>query len=182
MKRNGDWIQVYSGKQFWPCDPTPEEIDIGDIAHALSLTCRFTGHCESFYSVAQHCVLCSRIVPKEDSKWGLLHDASEAYIADVSRPVKPFLENYQALEFKLMYAVSKRFGLPWPIPQSIHDADNVLVCTEARDLLRPAPASWGEWSEGIELLPITVMPLQPRAAEQQFLARFWELFPERITL
>ena len=79
-ERRGDWIQTYLGIQFWPLDPRPEEVMLFDIAHSLSNMCRFTGHCREFYSVAQHSVIVSQNVPREDAAWGLLHDASEAYM------------------------------------------------------------------------------------------------------
>ncbi len=82
--RRGDWIQVRSGRKFHPLDPRPEDVDINDIAHALSNLCRFTGHCTDFYSVAQHSVIASQIVPPASALAALLHDASEAYMGDIS--------------------------------------------------------------------------------------------------
>src|SRR5665213_153577 len=88
MDRIGNWMQTYTGKQYWPCDPRPEEVFIIDIAHALSQMCRYSGHCIHFYSVAEHSVLLSRYASTlETKKWSLLHDASEAYITDIIRPV-----------------------------------------------------------------------------------------------
>ena len=173
--RNGDWMSTFTGRAFWPCDPRPEEICIEDIAHHLSLICRFTGACREFYSVGQHSVLLSRIVPEKDAKWGLLHDASEAYLTDVARPVKPHLSNYQEIEDRLMRAVAKQFRLPWPMPESIHRADDIMVCTERRDLLNPEP-DWGEWCQGIPLLEDPIHPHCPEDAEFEFLSRYEELF------
>lgn len=175
--RLGDWITTYSGRTFYPCDPIADEIHIEDIAHALSMTCRFTGHCREFYSVSQHSFMASYIVPPEDAKWGLLHDASEAFLADVSRPVKPYLENYIDLERQLMRVIAKRFDLPWPMPPSIKHADDVLVCTERRDLLNPGP-DWGDWTKDVPLLDDKIIPLCPFAAKMAFLSRFKELFGE----
>jgi len=84
--RIGDWIQTYTGKRFWPLDPRPEDVDILDIAHSLSLLCRFTGHTSSFYSVSQHSILVAQEVPKRLRLWALFHDAAEAYIGDIARP------------------------------------------------------------------------------------------------
>src|SRR5258706_13895138 len=89
----GGWIETYSGKQFHILDPQLDEIELYDIAHALSMQCRYTGHCESFYSVAEHCVIVSMLVPKEMAIAGLFHDASEAYLTDEVSPVKPHLIN-----------------------------------------------------------------------------------------
>src|SRR5262245_47792896 len=96
--RLGDWMQTVGGTQFWPLDPRPHEFDINHIAHALGNMCRFNGHCRRFYSVAEHCVLVSRACSAANALWGLLHDMSEAYIADVIRPVKPHLSNYKSIE------------------------------------------------------------------------------------
>lgn len=174
--RNDNWIHIFSGRKFYPCDPRPEEIDIIDIAHALSMLCRFTGHTKNFYSVAQHSAICSCIVPRKDARWGLLHDAPEAYLADIARPIKPLLTNYKQLETQLLRAVAERFDLPWPMPESIHEADDVLVCTERRDLLRPGH-DWGEWTRSINMLPDAICPIGPAEAEEMFIARYLELFP-----
>src|SRR5690242_11754504 len=86
--RRGDWMQTYTGRRFWPLDPRVDDIDIGDIAHHLSLVCRFAGACREFYSVAQHCVGVSYVCDPKDALWGLLHDAAEAYVGDMVRPLK----------------------------------------------------------------------------------------------
>lgn len=83
-----DWIQTFSGKKFFPLEPEKNEYDIHDIAHALSLKCRFGGHCQRFYSVAEHCVRVADIVAPESKLWALLHDAAEAYLPDVCQPIK----------------------------------------------------------------------------------------------
>ncbi|MBF0612521.1 MAG: hypothetical protein HQL55_15470, partial [Magnetococcales bacterium] len=78
-----NWIQTFTGRQFWPLAPVLEHIHVQDIAHALSLLCRFNGHCQKFYSVAEHSLHVATILPPELAGWGLLHDASEAYLADL---------------------------------------------------------------------------------------------------
>ena len=111
-ERVGDWIQTYTGKQFWPIDPRACEITIEDIAHALSLQCRFSGHCREFYSVAQHSCLVSSYCIDEDAGWGLLHDAAEAYLVDLPRPIKRFSSlgvEYRKAEERVMAAVNEAF-------------------------------------------------------------------------
>ena len=150
MSRRGDFIYTFSGVKFYPLDPRPEEIVAEDIAHALANICRFTGHCSRFYSVAQHSVLCSDLVPHEYKLWAPLHDASEAYLCDVPRPLKKlegFAEFYKAAEGDLMYAVAERFQLQWPIPQIIHNADVQMLVTEQRDLM---PQSGDPWWPDVE--------------------------------
>jgi uncharacterized protein len=171
-KRAGDWIQTHSGICFWPLDPRPEEIDIGDIAHALSLQCRFGGHCDLFYSVAQHSVYVSREVPEEYALWGLLHDAAEAYLVDLPRPLKRFCEMgrlYIEIEDRLMLAVCERFELPPVQPKAVKVADTVMLMTEKRDLMSAIGKPWEDVAE-----PVTwrIEPWTPQEAERAFLERF----------
>lgn len=170
-----DWIQTFTGKQFWPLEPRIEDIDINDIAHALSNLCRYGGHVEQFYSVAQHCVLVSRVVPQEHALRGLLHDASEAYLIDVPRPIKRSegMEVYRAAEKRLEAAIYTRFGLSPEDPECIKTADNQLLRTEQRDLMKPAPAEWKDYRVGA--LPETIIPWTPLASRRAFLTRFNEL-------
>jgi hypothetical protein len=168
-ERKGDWIQTFRGLQFWPLDPRPEEILIEDIAHSLSNQCRYAGHTSKFYSVAQHSVMVARIVPRQHFAWGLLHDAAEAYLVDLPRPLKRFspLGNvYRPIEARLMMCVCERFGLPYAEPPEVKDADNVLLMTEKRDLMPHSPAKWVETSEP---LPNIIMPWKPERAECEFL-------------
>lgn len=170
--RKGNWMQTYSGGQFWPLDPHPEDINIADIAHALARLCRFAGHCTSFYSVAQHSVLVSYITGPENALWGLLHDASEAYVVDVPRPLKLLLPNYTAIEDGVQRAIAEAFGLPWPLPAEVKRADNQILADEAAQLMAPPPEDW--------FLPdppsgTAINPLPPEAAETLFLDRFREL-------
>lgn len=169
--RLGDWIQLYSGKRFWPLDPRAEDIEIEDIAHALSNICRFTGHVREFYSVAQHSVFVSFRVPEADALWGLLHDASEAYVCDIARPVKrqPELAAYRAAEKRIMDAVCERFGLSKIEPPGVKVADQRALYTEARDLL---PVISPEWHWYAEPYDIRVGGLSPRIAKSLFLSRF----------
>lgn len=171
------WIQTYTGKQFFPLEARSADIDIADIAHALSLQCRFNGHCRCFYSVAEHSVRVSRAVPASHARWGLLHDAGEAYLSDLPRPIKLELPAFSAFEGRLLEVVAERFGLPWPMPPEVLDADNRLLVTEARDLMGPPPASWG--MERIAPYVEPIEPWSPPTAEQRFLDRFGELFFKR---
>lgn len=168
-KRRGDWIQTFTGRQFWPLDPRPEDVDIEDIAHALSNVCRFTGHVREFYSVAQHAVLVSSLVPAEHALWGLLHDASEAYIADVASPLKVQEEMapYRAIERGIMDAVCARFGLAPREPDEVKHVDRRLLATEARDLM-PPHAVWANLGKPYRL-PL-IVPWPPGRAKVAFLS------------
>ena len=108
------YITTVTGIHFYPLNPNPKDIDIEDIAHALSLICRANGHFRHFYSVAQHCIACAeeaieRGYSPEVILGCLLHDASEAYLCDVTRPVKKHIPQYLQAEEKLQEVIWKRF-------------------------------------------------------------------------
>ncbi|MGM4906282.1 phosphohydrolase [Tardiphaga sp. 866_E4_N2_1] len=168
----GDWIQTATGKQFWPIDPRPHEVEIQDIAHALSMLCRFGGHCRRFYSVAEHSVLLSRVASPQNKLWALLHDASEAYLVDVPRPLKPFLVGYREAEDKIMRAVEVRFHLHLGMPDEVKRIDMAILTDERAQNMEPAPVPW---STDTSPLGVTLQFWSPEEAKAQFLATFAEL-------
>jgi uncharacterized protein len=176
------WIQTYSGKRFTPTNPDPKAIVIEDIAHSLSMQCRFSGHVKRFYSVAQHSVLVSYICNQEDALWGLLHDASEAYLVDVPSPLKRSGQfgAYIVFETQMQLAVCKRFNLPILEPASVKKADTLLLATEARDLMSPLRV---DWVPPCAPLPFVIEPLGPQEAKNLFMKRYYELtgVPEAYT-
>ena len=169
----GDWMQTYTGKQFYALDPRPEDIDPHDIAHALSMQCRFNGHVKQFYSVAEHCILLSEAVSEENALWALLHDATEAYVGDLVRPLKKNLPQYIAIEDKLMGVIAQRFGLSGEIPPEVHWADSRILLTERDALMNPSPHKWAV--DDLEPLPVQIPGWNPGTAEVLYLARLWEL-------
>ena len=162
--RKGDWIKTFSGLKMYPLDPRPEEISLTDIAHALSNICRYTGHCREFYSVAQHSVYVSVYASEANAMWGLMHDASEAYLCDIARPVKRFLSGYHEAEDNLMKCIAEKFGMSWPMPEEIKTLDNRFLMAEARDLGLDS----SEWCIQYEPMSTTIRPQAPAQAEQSF--------------
>lgn len=174
--RVGDWIHTYTGVQFWPLDPREDEIKIEDIAHALSLICRYGGHCKTFYSVAQHSVLVSKICHWRYALAGLLHDATEAYCGDVVRPLKPYLTNYQSIEARLSYVIGNKFGIHFGnYYKQIKKADDTLLCTEVRDIIPSQTVNW-KLTTIRKALPGKIVPLSAIKAEALFLERFHYLY------
>lgn len=151
--------------------------DIQDIAHALSHLCRFTGHTREFYSVAQHSVYVSRIVPPQHALAGLLHDAAEAYLGDVSSPLKALLPDYKKLERCFEAQIFEHFGLPAELPPEVKQADQTMLATEMRDLMPVTARDMAGLAElGIKAHPdLTVYPVFPDVAKATFLRRFEEL-------
>ncbi len=131
--RVGNWIATHSGKRVYLEDPQPQDYCIEDIAHALSNTCRFTGHTPHHYSVAQHSILVSRVVPDGFKLAALLHDASEAYLGDISRPLKNLLLMYKTIERAMQRQIYNKFGCSEILIDSsiIKEADNALLYCEA---------------------------------------------------
>lgn len=180
MSRKGGFIRMRHGGTFWPTDPRPEDVNIKDIAWALSMTCRFNGHVLEFYSVAEHSVRVCRLV---ESKWpqlalqALLHDAQESLgINDLPSPTKrsPELAGYRAVEERIRLAIAKRFGLPEKESPEIKWADLCLLATEGRDLLITADGM----TPGPEPLKAKIRPWSPERARREFMREFKRLYVE----
>jgi hypothetical protein len=159
--RKGDWIQTFTGRQFWPLDPRPEEISIIDIAAALAKECRYGGHCLRFYTVAEHSVLmyrdarsrddrpdseidpCARIARGRLLRAVLLHDSSEGLgLRDIPRPIKGDLTNYKEIENRLMLAVAARFDFDWPPNAFVKELDEQIGLAEESQNMAPKPVEW----------------------------------------
>jgi len=167
--RTGGWIQTSSGQPFWPLSPRPEDFSIFDIAHALSNLCRYGGHASQFYSVAEHSVLVSEIVPPEYALDALMHDATEAYCVDVPRPLKLQLANYAEIESGIWRALADRYALSPELPACVHEADNAVLLAEKEVLLGPSPRSWGIPGTPAK---VTIRGYPPEVARDMFLSRY----------
>ena len=172
------YFRTFTGRHVYPLDPKPDQISIFDVAHALSQICRFVGHTTALYSVAQHSVLVSQHVPPGDALWGLLHDASEAYLCDLPSPIKrdPEMGIYRIAEDRLMLAVCERYGLAPEMQCSVKLADRLLLATEFRDVTTMDDMDWVLAECGCKpLADYTIQPWTPSIAEKAFLDRFEEL-------
>lgn len=142
--RDGAWIQTYTGRQFWPLDPRPEDVDAEDIAHALSQLCRYTGHSKFVVSVAEHCCHVHDLAHPHLRPYALLHDAAEAYIADVSRPIKGRLyvdgtdrqRRIDTVESEVVAAIFEKFGLRQPTQLEVREVEILDLAVLAAERLQ----------------------------------------------
>ena len=165
------WIQTYSGHKVSLLDPQPNQITIEDIAHALSMVNRYNGHTSFPYSVATHSRHVSKLLSYDIqlSLDGLLHDASEAYVGDVSRPLKALMPQYVEIEQRFSAVIAAKFGLSWPEPERVKWADVQLLISEKEALLGPEPESWNLPPQEVRVL---ITKESPRESERLFLERF----------
>jgi len=168
------WIQTYTGLKFDVADPKIDAVSLVDIAHALSNICRFTGHCKEFYSVAQHSIIVSEQFPTDsiEAMWGLMHDGAEAYLQDVARPVKQYLQTYVEMEERVLAVIAERFELELPIPEEVLAVDDQVLMAEAEQLMR---GDITEWYTVATPADVKIELLTSVEAEKQFLFRFYEI-------
>lgn len=187
MRKDNQYIRTYTGVKFYPLHPEPDEINIEDIAHALSNNCRWGGHCRYFYPVAQHSVFVTRLL-SEHRLCGLLHDAAEAYLMDMPSPIKRQMPEYTAIEDNLMEVVARKFGFEWPKSASVTGADRVALYCE-RKVLFPKISPEGCLTqtaldfmslEDMENFCYRIKPVLPDNAETLFLEMFERLQREPI--
>lgn len=171
-----DWIQLPDGERFYPMKARGP-IRTRHIAGALSKIARYTGHSKYPMWVSQHSVNVARALPDNLKPWGLMHDASEAYMNDIARPVKRsfWLWGYRRAENRLLKRIAAEYNLVWPIPPAVHEADMRVLATEACWLFDKLDPEWAEWIG--EIKPFYgdqwyswLSPLSPKAAETEFLA------------
>ena len=178
------YIATYTGKQFYLLSPKLEDIDILDIAHGLAMQCRWTGQCKFHYSIAQHSYYCSFIGPDNEAFDRLMHDAAEAYIGDLNRPLKHYTEAgiaYRRQEEIVQHAIAERFGFSIIEPSSVKRADNLMLYTEKKQIMG---YTFEEPQEDIRQFEsgsdIIIESWTPSHAKQMFLNRFEELYIGRL--
>ncbi|VVB53225.1 Uncharacterised protein [uncultured archaeon] len=182
MKKT-NYIQTYSGILFYPLEPDPELILLPDIAHGLSNLCRYGGHCRKFYSVAQHCLMVCELL-KEHAPHvqlaGLLHDATEAYLIDLPKPLKLKMPDYVEAEHRLLQAISSRFRIMEQLLEGdlVKDADKASLVIESRYLMAPLHPGFalGAVDKANDSGVSFGECLSPEEAERRYLAKFDELW------
>lgn len=183
------WIQTYTGRRFDLDNPDPADVDRVDIAHALSLICRFGGHTETHYSVAQHSLVVAdflstptlgpHITPRLQL-YAVLHDAAEAYIGDVTRPLKALLPEYAGIERNIKRAIAAHFGLFGIDHYMVKRADSVALYWERRDLLGEPSEPWQEEHLSALVPDETLTPMTAQEAEAAWLRRLEQLLAEEF--
>ena len=173
-------MQTYTGRVFHPLNPQADLIDPVDIAHALSLLCRYGGHVNQHYSVSEHCVLMSHAVTPGNALWALLHDATEAYLGDMIRPLKLAMPAYREVEDRMMTVICARFGISHRCPDEVKNADSRILLDERAALMKPPPLPWGS-CEQLRPLGVTIERWSPVEAEKHYLTRLRDLLDEETT-
>jgi hypothetical protein len=180
-------IATYNGVEFFPLAPRYEDIYLQDIAHSLAMSCRYNGHSRYFYSVAQHCVQVGEwllthggpipVHRRVLARWGLLHDASEAYIPDVCSPIKPFFPTLKTVESQLLVAIAQRFNMPWPIPDVVKYADRAVFKSEIDSGIMRS-CKWWKLGEDHPDAHMEIDPWGPEVAYEAYVKAFEDLFGE----
>jgi uncharacterized protein len=167
--KRGHFMTTFSRTRFWPMDPRAEDMNIVDVGHHLAQQSRFNGALDYFYSVAEHCVLGSYLVPQEHAFEFLMHDAAEAWLGDLIRPLKNFTglgDYYKAIEANVERVVKQKWGLAEVTPSVVKDVDQEMCLIEMTQ---------GR-SEGLVSKPrINLFFWRWDRAEREFMARFDEL-------
>ncbi len=169
-------ITTLSGKFFDILKPEDYDYDIEEIATALSNLCRYTGHVTRFYSVAEHSVLVSRIVPERLAMAGLLHDASEAYLGDVSSPLKQLLPEYKRIEERVQQAIAASFNLGNDLHHpAIHEADKRMYWQERQGIANNGVRD-NLWHQDLRATrKVEAMGISPKMARRMFLWRYRQI-------
>ncbi len=170
-------IMLQSGSEFDILDPHNGNFNIEDIAHGLSLLCRYVGQCREFYSIAEHSVYVSEVC-EDHALAALLHDAAEAFIGDVSGPLKALLPEYKRIEKRIETAIFAQFAIPYPLPKAVKAADLSVLAAEQHQIMPPGTSSWMA-NSGVKPAEIKIRCLSPCEAKTAFLKRFEDLRTQR---
>ena len=169
-------LSTYTGHYIDLLNMTADDVKIMDIAHSLSQQCRFAGHTTQFYSVAQHSVRVALALPRHLQLTGLLHDAAEAYVVDLPRPIKQLLPDYRILEERVWLAICFRYGLNTILPAEVKRADERALVAEFQEVMTFQPPA--SWFPGIRPLSPSCRAWRPEEARGAFLTLFLKLLGE----
>ncbi|MDO8890711.1 MAG: phosphohydrolase [Sulfurimicrobium sp.] len=173
------YVSTYLGNRFYPLEPRIVDVAIEDIAHGLAYQCRFNGQTSAFYSVAQHSLIVASLVPDELKFAALLHDAAEAYLGDMVKPLKVLLPAFSDIEDSVTRIIGERFGVDLQHNPAIKRADLISLATEKRDLMPYSAEPW-TYLEGVEPCLEIIRPMAPEIAKQAFLKSFEKLAACRV--
>lgn len=165
------YVSTYLGNRFYPLEPRIEQVSIEDIAHGLAFQCRFNGQTCDFYSVAQHSLIVADLVPESHRLAALLHDAGEAYLGDMVKPLKNLMPDFSRIEDQVTDIIAKTFKISFADYAPIKRADLIALATEKRDLMPYSTEAW-DYLRGIEPLTTSIRPMSPMEAKTAFLDRF----------
>ena len=184
----GPTIMLGSGTYFDFENPEASEITIDDIAFGLAYACRFAGQCVSkrlrrrvFYSVAEHCVRMSRVVPEHLAYDALMHELGEPVCGDMTGPLKSICPDYKRIEKRCEAAIQAKFAVTMSDPDTIKLFDLRMLVTERRDLLPWKGEEWS-WAEGIEPFDFEIVPWSHDVAAFYFIERFHQVAPKQVVL
>lgn len=172
-------IRLHSGAMFNYNAPHESDVTIDDIATALSNVCRFAGHLPQFYSVAQHAVNISRIVPDEHAFSALMHDTAEAFTNDLPTPLKQAVPIFKELEVKIESAMARKFQFQYPLHDTVKLADLQMLALE-KVFVKKDYSNW-DILDGVKYLhlreDVNLDELTPQVAKRAFLTRYEQLRP-----
>ncbi|MFZ2268240.1 MAG: hypothetical protein WAV95_11750 [Azonexus sp.] len=174
-RMDSPYVSTFLGHRFFLTSPHIDDVAIEDIAHGLAYQCRFNGQTREFYSVAQHSLMVMQLVPVPLRLAALLHDAAEAYLGDMVKPLKNLFPEFSAIESRVMQIIGQRFAVDLDHPDpAIKAADLIALATEKRDLMPHSTEAWANLRD-IRPLPESIRPLSPPAAKAAFLDSFHQL-------
>lgn len=168
------YVSTHLGHRFYPLAPRIDDVAIEDIAHGLAFQCRFNGQTQYFYSVAQHSLMVASLVPRRLALAALLHDAAEAYLGDMVKPLKGLFPDFSRIEGEVMAIIGARFGVADFGDRQIKRADLIALATEKRDLMPRSSEPWCTL-DGVAPLPTRIEALPPQQAKEKFLREFERL-------
>jgi hypothetical protein len=173
----GATIITRTGRYFDFIDPQPEQIDEQDLAWGQAMTSRFGGQVApgvEFYSVAQHALIVSILVPPEYAFPALMHDSAEAYTGDMVGPLKQLCPDFKAVEKRVEAAIFAKYGIATPLDPCIKHADLRALRTEQRDLTAGSADSWNGL-DGWAPIDGRLTGWPPAVAAAAWLERFYQL-------